>query len=201
MYTKILCDDSRSGNQYDNESHEIIQINLTWLIKFFNNGDQERTLLMKPVKISSHVQNITVQQLDWYTISINIENIMYPVWLEQMINWFTLIYIMTRFKDWFKDLINVTFHFFPSPYKANEWFEKTFENSQWRKIKQMQPMRLCIFLGRQFEQPFEDTRWIKITKMEPVWQVQWKCRNKTFFCFRCSTFYVTQKCKEQNIKM
>ena len=27
-------------------------------------------------------------------------------------------------------------------------FERTCENAQWRKIKQMQPMWLCLFLGR-----------------------------------------------------
>ena len=30
-------------------------------------------------------------------------------------------------------------------------YEETFENAHWRKVKQMQPMLLCIILGKQFE--------------------------------------------------
>ena len=33
-------------------------------------------------------------------------------------------------------------------------FEETFENTQWRKVKQMQPMRLCFF-------KFENAHWYK----------------------------------------
>ena len=29
-------------------------------------------------------------------------------------------------------------------------FEESFKNTQWRKVKQMQPMRLCLFTGRRF---------------------------------------------------
>ena len=43
-------------------------------------------------------------------------------------------------------------------------FEDTFENTQWRKAKQMQPMRLCLFWGRRFEDTFENTQWRKVTK-------------------------------------
>ena len=30
-------------------------------------------------------------------------------------------------------------------------FEETFKNTQWRKVKQMQPVRLCILTGRQLK--------------------------------------------------
>ena len=47
-------------------------------------------------------------------------------------------------------------------------FEKTFENSHWKKVVQMQPMRLCIFFGRQFEKTFENSRWKKVIEMQPL---------------------------------
>ena len=37
-------------------------------------------------------------------------------------------------------------------------FEVTFENTQWRKAKQMQPVWICIFSGRQFEEAFENAQ-------------------------------------------
>ena len=40
-------------------------------------------------------------------------------------------------------------------------FEDTFENAQWRKVKQMQSLRQRIFLCRCCEQPFKNTRWKK----------------------------------------
>ena len=40
-------------------------------------------------------------------------------------------------------------------------FEDTFENAQWRKVKQMQSLRLRIFLCRCCEQTFKNTRWKK----------------------------------------
>ena len=42
-------------------------------------------------------------------------------------------------------------------------FEKTYENTQWGKAKQMQPMRLCILLGRQFEKTYDNTQIKNIT--------------------------------------
>ena len=48
-------------------------------------------------------------------------------------------------------------------------FEDSFENPQWRKIKQMQPMWLCIFTGRRFEETFENTQWRKAKQMQPLW--------------------------------
>ena len=47
-------------------------------------------------------------------------------------------------------------------------FEGTFENTQWGKVKQMQPMWLCIFLCKRFEVPFEDAQWRKVKQMQPV---------------------------------
>ena len=35
--------------------------------------------------------------------------------------------------------------------------QETYENTQWRKVKQMQPMRLCILSGKQFKEAFENT--------------------------------------------
>ena len=40
-------------------------------------------------------------------------------------------------------------------------FEDTFENAQWRKIKQMQSMRVCLFSSRSFEDTFENPQWRK----------------------------------------
>ena len=48
-------------------------------------------------------------------------------------------------------------------------FEEAFENTQWRKVKQMQPVWLCIFWGKQFEETFEETQWRKVKQMQPVW--------------------------------
>ena len=39
---------------------------------------------------------------------------------------------------------------------SDKQFEETSENTQWRKVKQMQPMLLCILLGRSFEVTFEN---------------------------------------------
>ena len=42
---------------------------------------------------------------------------------------------------------------------------KTFENTQWRKDKQMQPVWFCILSGRRFEETFENTQWRQIKQM------------------------------------
>ena len=47
-------------------------------------------------------------------------------------------------------------------------FEDTFENTQWRKVKQMQSVWLCIFSGRQFEDTFENTQRRKVEQMRPI---------------------------------
>ena len=41
-------------------------------------------------------------------------------------------------------------------------FEETFENAQWRKIKQMQPMRLCNYSCKLIENTFENAQWRKV---------------------------------------
>ena len=55
-------------------------------------------------------------------------------------------------------------------------FEDTHENTQWRKIKQMQPMWLCLFSGRRFEGTFENTQWRKAKQMQPMWLCILSCR-------------------------
>ena len=40
--------------------------------------------------------------------------------------------------------------------------EDTFENTQWRKVEQMQPVWLCILFCKRFEETFEKTQWGKI---------------------------------------
>ena len=57
-------------------------------------------------------------------------------------------------------------------------FEDTFENTQWREVKQMQPMWLCLFSGRRFEETFENTQWGKVKQMQPVW-----------LCLLCPKFF------------
>ena len=48
-------------------------------------------------------------------------------------------------------------------------FEDTFENTQWRKAKQMQPMWLCILLYKHSDDTFENTQWRKVKQMQPAW--------------------------------
>ena len=48
------------------------------------------------------------------------------------------------------------------PYKQ---FEKTFKNTQRRKVKQMQSMWFCIRLWKQFEGTFENPQWRKHKEM------------------------------------
>ena len=54
-----------------------------------------------------------------------------------------------------KNATNVTLH--PFKYTTSRQFEETYENAQWRKAKQMHPVRFCILSGRQFEETFEKT--------------------------------------------
>ena len=48
-------------------------------------------------------------------------------------------------------------------------FDDTFENTQWRKVKQMQPMWLCLLWSKIFKSTFENTQWRKVKQMQPVW--------------------------------
>ena len=41
-------------------------------------------------------------------------------------------------------------------------FKETFKDPQWRKLKQMQPMRLCLLSGKWFEETFKDAQWRKV---------------------------------------
>ena len=50
-----------------------------------------------------------------------------------------------------------------------KFIEKTYENSQWRKAKQMQSMWLRILLRKRFEDTFENTHWRKAKQMQPMW--------------------------------
>ena len=47
--------------------------------------------------------------------------------------------------------------------------EKTFENAQGEKIKQIQPMWFCIVLCKRFEDTFENTQWGKVEQMQLMW--------------------------------
>ena len=51
---------------------------------------------------------------------------------------------------------------------TDKQFEKTFENAQWRKVKDMQPMLQGIFSNRTFEAAFENPQWRKVKQMQPV---------------------------------
>ena len=48
-------------------------------------------------------------------------------------------------------------------------FEEPFENTQWRKAKQMQPMWLCLLWSKCTVVTFEKTQWRKVEQMQPVW--------------------------------
>ena len=54
-------------------------------------------------------------------------------------------------------------------------FEKTFENTQWWKSKQLQPMWQSILWGRQFEDTFENTQRRKAEQMQPMWLCNFLC--------------------------
>ena len=72
-------------------------------------------------------------------------------------------------------------------------FEDTFEITQRRKVKQMQPMWLFILSCRPFEDTFEITQRRKVKQMQPMWlyllwgrhvedtfkNTQWRQRNAT----------------------
>ena len=41
-------------------------------------------------------------------------------------------------------------------------------NAQWRKVKQMQPMRLGFLSCRRFEDAFKSAQWIKVKQIQPM---------------------------------
>ena len=55
-------------------------------------------------------------------------------------------------------------------------FEETSENTQWRKVKQMQPMWLCIVWDKRLEEAYENTQWRKAKQMQPMWLCIPLCR-------------------------
>ena len=62
----------------------------------------------------------------------------------------------------------------------------SFENAQWRKVKQMQPMWLCILSGRRFVEAFENTQWRKDKSN--------KCNKCDFASFYVSAFRTHLEC-------
>ena len=70
--------------------------------------------------------------------------------------------------------------------KCNQWFlpgkrfEETFNDAQWRKVKQMQPMRLCLLSRKRFEETFKDAQWRKVKHTQlmrlchVIWIYIWK---------------------------
>ena len=48
-------------------------------------------------------------------------------------------------------------------------FEDTFENTQWRKVKQMQPMWLCLLWPKCVKDTSENTHRRKAKQMQPMW--------------------------------
>ena len=59
---------------------------------------------------------------------------------------------------------------------------KRFENTQWGKVEQMQPMWLCIFLCTSFEDTFENAQCRKVKLMQLMWLCIFLCTSfeKTF---------------------
>ena len=55
--------------------------------------------------------------------------------------------------------------------------EDTFENTRWRKDKQMQSVWLCILSVRQFKTTFQNTHWRKVKQMQPMWFCMLSCRH------------------------
>ena len=45
-------------------------------------------------------------------------------------------------------------------------FEVLFENTQWRKVKQMQSVWLCILSGKSSEEAFKDAQWSNVNKLK-----------------------------------
>ena len=92
----------------------------------------------------------------------------------------TLYILIHKVRKIFKNEKNVILHFWPKKFEGAFWnaqtnatihrqFEDKFENAQWRKAKQMQPMRLCLLSCRPFEATFENTQCRKAKQMRPMW--------------------------------
>ena len=88
-------------------------------------------------------------------------------------------------------------------YIFHTWrIEKTFENTQWQKMSQMQSVWLCIWSANVLRAHLRITHWRKIKKMQPVWlwivsggqfvntfeNAQWSESNKCDQCDYASSY-------------
>ena len=73
----------------------------------------------------------------------------------------------------------------------------SFENAQWRKVKQMQPMWLCILSGRRFVEAFENTQWRKVKQMQQMWLCIFLCK-RIEDTFRMHSGKKSNKCNQCN---
>ena len=66
-------------------------------------------------------------------------------------------------------------------------FEETHESTHWRKVEQMQLMWLCFLSGKQFEDTHENAQWIKVKQMQPMWLCLFPCKRfeETFENAQC----------------
>ena len=55
-------------------------------------------------------------------------------------------------------------------------FESTFENAQWRKVKQVRPMQFCYLLEEFLDVVFENPQWRKVKHLQPLWLCLFSCR-------------------------
>ena len=65
-------------------------------------------------------------------------------------------------------------------FRASWGLEDTFVNAQWSKVKQMQPMWLWLFSGKQFKDTLENAQWRKV-KLQQMWLCflwDWHFENK-----------------------
>ena len=63
-------------------------------------------------------------------------------------------------------------HSIPCSMCVYSWFisgHRRPQQAHWRKVKQMQPMRLCILYFKQFEETFESAQCRKVKQMHPMW--------------------------------
>ena len=75
--------------------------------------------------------------------------------------------------------------------------EDSFENVQWRKVKRMQPMWLCILSGRRFDEAFENTQWRKVKQMQQMWLCIFLCK-RIEDTFRMHSGEKSNKCSQCN---
>ena len=88
---------------------------------------------------------------------------MQPVWICLCVIQAHLKHLKMHIGKSQTNAIDVTMH------PLSMGFEETFENTHWRKTKQMQPVWLCLFSGRQIEETYENAQQRKVTQMQSVW--------------------------------